>query len=437
MGAESERGSRSAPAADDESPRSGVGDEFLFHLYRGTALLEDDQVEEAKSELERALSLQPRDVEGQSLLGVVYFRLGHYPRAIQIYEELSRARPSEIAPKTNLALCYLKTGQLPMAKGLLEEIVQAKPSHARAWGYLGLVYQRLGDFEKASISFERAGKPRLAARLRDAQVEASREPDVTEIAHHEAHRALGASEMPPSMPPPSVPPPSLRPILAPGTRVAVPPRLGRIAREAQLIFPEDPAVVVHEDGVVLARINGSFNVRADALYSALADNRPFEMEVLRRRVQSSTLNEPMGRAAAPLMRVEGVGRVIVGPPLSGPSPKVRLITFRLGGEPVYLREERLVAFESTAHYENGRIALGGGAHVPIVQLIGEGTVVVSGGEHVDAVDVSDDQSAHFSSEVIIGWIGHLLPRASPAVMHASLSGMVAFSGSGTLILDLS
>src|SRR5215475_4078415 len=163
------------PPGMDAAPPSeaALGEEFLFHLYRGSELLKDDQFYEAKTELERALAFQPRDVEGQSLLGVVYFRLGHYPRAIQIYEELIRVRPTEIAPRINLALCYLKTGQLAGARALLDELVQHKPDHVRAWGYLGLTYQRLGDFEKASVAFERAGRPQLAARLRAAHAEAS------------------------------------------------------------------------------------------------------------------------------------------------------------------------------------------------------------------------------------------------------------------------
>src|ERR1700690_480847 len=108
---------------------SALSDEFLYHLYRGSELLQEDQVYEGKSELERALSFQPKDVEGQALLGQTYFRLGHYPRAIQIYEELVRVRPTEVAPRVNLGLCYLKTGQLPLARSLLEELVSHHPEH--------------------------------------------------------------------------------------------------------------------------------------------------------------------------------------------------------------------------------------------------------------------------------------------------------------------
>jgi hypothetical protein len=63
------------PSTPPESEREPVpssafdGEDFLFHLYRGSELLQDNCVEQAKEELERALRFQPRDVEGQGLLG--------------------------------------------------------------------------------------------------------------------------------------------------------------------------------------------------------------------------------------------------------------------------------------------------------------------------------------------------------------------------------
>src|SRR5579863_3937310 len=71
-----------------ESTREVVQEDFLFHLYRGSELLQENRVLEAKEELEFALTMQPLDAKGQDLLGAVYFRLGLYPRAIQIYESL-------------------------------------------------------------------------------------------------------------------------------------------------------------------------------------------------------------------------------------------------------------------------------------------------------------------------------------------------------------
>src|SRR5580692_5918864 len=89
-----------------DSTRDVAQEDFLFHLYRGSELLQENRVLEAKEELEFALNMQPSDPKGQDLLGAVYFRLGHYPRAIQIYEELEQGFPNDTSIKVNLALAY-------------------------------------------------------------------------------------------------------------------------------------------------------------------------------------------------------------------------------------------------------------------------------------------------------------------------------------------
>ena len=148
-----------------DSTRDVASEDFLFHLYRGSELLQDNRVLEAKEELEQALTLQPRDPKGQDLLAVVYFRIGLYPRAIQIYEQLKRDNPRDPSLKLNLALCYLKTGQAQAARAELEDVVTLLPAHKRAWGYLGLAHERLGDLHKAVSAFERAGHAQMARRV--------------------------------------------------------------------------------------------------------------------------------------------------------------------------------------------------------------------------------------------------------------------------------
>ena len=130
-----------APAAD--STRDVAQEDFLFHLYRGSELLQENRVLEAKEELEFALTMQPSDPKGQDLLGAVYFRLGHYPRAIQIYEALEQGFPGDASVKVNLALAYLKTGQPEAARRTLQDATRINPDHRRAWGYLGLALENV------------------------------------------------------------------------------------------------------------------------------------------------------------------------------------------------------------------------------------------------------------------------------------------------------
>jgi tetratricopeptide (TPR) repeat protein len=86
-----------------ESTRDVAQEDFLFHLYRGSELLQENRVLEAKEELEFALTMQPSDPKGQDLLGAVYFRLGHYPRAIQIYEALEQGFPKDASIRSTHA----------------------------------------------------------------------------------------------------------------------------------------------------------------------------------------------------------------------------------------------------------------------------------------------------------------------------------------------
>lgn len=158
-----ERHSVAPPPAD--SSRDVVQEDFLFHLYRGSELLQENRVLEAKEELEFALTVQPLDAKGQDLLGTVYFRLGLYPRAIQIYEALEPQFPRDTSIKINLALAYLKTGQAELARRALKDAVTLQPEHKRAWGYLGLALQKLGEFEQAQSAFERGGHTLMARRV--------------------------------------------------------------------------------------------------------------------------------------------------------------------------------------------------------------------------------------------------------------------------------
>ncbi|HEX3772702.1 MAG TPA: tetratricopeptide repeat protein [Polyangiaceae bacterium] len=154
-----------SPPDSVDSTRDIASDDFLFHLYRGSELLQDNRILEAKEALEQALTVQPLDPKGQDLLGTVYFRLGLYPRAIHIYEDLAARFPQDVAVKVNLGLCYLKTGQPEFARRTLRTAVEINAEHKRAWGYLGLALQKLGEFEQAQVAFEKGDRPTMARKL--------------------------------------------------------------------------------------------------------------------------------------------------------------------------------------------------------------------------------------------------------------------------------
>lgn len=477
-----------------------AGEDFLFHLYRGSELLQDNRVHDAKAELEQALRFQPSDPKGQDLLGIVYFRLGLYPRAISIYEKLVQSHPEAIEPRVNLALSYLKTGQASAARFELERVVEQNPNHSRAWGYLGLAFQRLGDYERASHAFAAGGHDVMARRLLDMAMAASPSaalaapaslypeaaaardsrlpPPDPASADAELQGPVSARDVPqslsrlaaprvpsstwtaieqdvdrPSPPPaeitpppasavapppaslvlpPAAPPPPRAPEAPPPTerpRVTAPVAVALALRDALLVYPRALPIARHASGLVLVQAASGFAARLDVVRS-MALSTPAGSP-LPRRVRGRITEEPLGGAASPLLDLPGKSELVLGAPEGH-----KLVALALADEPLYLREAALAGFEPAVTYENGRLPVGDGDAIAMVQLRGPGTIVASLPEPSHAVEVIDGRNVTVRASHVVAWSGRLLPRALFASeAPAGARGLVAFTGEGMVLLD--
>ena len=473
---------RRAQHDSEEPPSSNFdGEDFLFHLYRGSELLQDNCVSEAKEELELALRVQPQDIEGQGLLGVVYFRLGMYPRAIEIYEEIIRACPGEVTPRVNLALCFLKTGQSLPARETLEEVTTHVPDHVRAWGYLGLVYERMGEHAKARNAFERAGQPHLVRRMQllldeqaahaaenepppeRAEVRAAAADAVQELETDEpgfsrasAHADLvgaasragrwraiepGEDAVPPAprsrraalpgrlgLAVPAIPEPTElgRASLLPGAAGAAPHSIRPQAPSAE------PPVVAESRRSALIQVSESWAVRSSAVRGLLAQGQAFTNAPILRRMRGRELPEPLGGPGSPWVLVSGAGQVLVGS-----SHERELSALELSDTFVYVRESCLLAFAGSARHENGRLPTGGGEPVVVVQVSGRGMVLIESRKPPRVLDVTENQRLAVRADDVVGWIGRLLGQ--PLELESAplkTPGFVAFSGSGSVLVDL-
>jgi tetratricopeptide (TPR) repeat protein len=447
----------------------------LFHLYRGSELLQDNFIAEAKEELERALSLQPRDVEGQALLGIVYFRLGLYPRAIQIYEDIIQVRPREATPLVNLALCYLKTGQIARARDMLERAIAMAPDHNRAWGYLGLVFERLGEFSNAQAAFERAGQSNMAQRMRllteratenesglgvaerdqvrHAAAEAVRELDAVAseppFARAESEQASPSRSgrwaaiepgqlLPPrehrvpsgdDVPPLSLTAPPAEETEAGGSVFVSAPRSARASSEAiDRAFPEAPGAILAGCGLVLVRFEGSFAARQRSLRLLLPDRDQLKSSVVARRNRGRDLEQPMGDPAAPIVLCEGSGRLAIAAEAGRSAVVIDLL-----GDFLYVSESRVLGFAGSLQHENGRLVGGGGEQIPIVQLSGHGALIVECNQPLVRMTADIDRPIVVHAADVVAWRGRLLatplaPDATPGGVH----GFVEISGDGSV-----
>jgi hypothetical protein len=447
-------GARAAPAADADAAR----EEFLYHLYRGSGLLQDGRVHEAKEELESALRLQPLEPKGQDLLAVVYFRLGLYPRAIDIFSELVKAFPRERTPRINLALCYLKTGQCQRARELLEETALLHPDYDRGWAYLGLAYEGLGDLWRAREAFLRAGQAGMARRMEERMgMTADPGGDVETPTVERYYAAFGAIEaapsslgltpepgpVPPARAPSQRPPSALPPPLhdrsearrapaadPPAPAIGGDPSAERFLRQRQAHWPRGAAPFVQHEpsGHLYVRLEDLFVCRPEAIcaLSPPADE-PWQIEPW----LPPTGDRPSPGGGYELVRVAGRGHAMLAPGAGR-----TLAGLPLNGGPLWVGWGALTAFAASLSVDRAVNAIDDASAAPAwARLEGRGLVVLGLPARHVAFRVGPGEPVVVRRGALCGWWGALAAQpvgGAPGVSEPG-RGFVWFSGEGFVL----
>ena len=450
-----------------QPPRSS--DDFLYHLYRGSNMLLQDQVHEAKAELEQALKLQPQDAKSQDLLAGVYFRLGVYPQAIEIWRGLTDVYRDDATLRVNLGLALFKTGQADEALAQIHEALRIQPDHGRAWGYLGLIRWRLGQLEEARDAFLRGGQATMARRMEEALAEPGRAPraeptakpnlgedavaatealeaqdrramrDAAEeaIARLESAKpelAVAAEEAPAqrqrrksSQWQPMEPGSELVPKrgVPKGQRVAGVASLREQLEAWTVELPEDLAFAVGPDGRLHAATEHDLYVRLATLQAVHGD---LNSKMVHRRARGKELDEYLG-GDDPIFHVAGPTRLTLEV-----AEGQTIVVVALDEDILYVREQRVLAFDDRLAHESARLPFGK-EPVAMLQLHGSGYVALRFQTQPTALPVPDGQEVRVNPERVVGWTGRLFPNMQKGTAPYSLAApRLVFRGEGAVLL---
>ncbi|MEJ2720596.1 MAG: tetratricopeptide repeat protein [bacterium] len=107
-------------------------DSWIAHFSLGCVLAANNRPEEAISELETALRLEPNHPATLGYLGVVFSQVGRYDEALAMYQEALRQNPNDVVIRTNLGLTYVQMGEYD--KGIEEyaKALQLNPGYKPA-----------------------------------------------------------------------------------------------------------------------------------------------------------------------------------------------------------------------------------------------------------------------------------------------------------------
>src|SRR5438477_5034233 len=117
------------------------------------AYLANDRIDDAITEGQRTLQLDPNYFYLDSVLAAAYREKGNFPKAIALY---TKAQEATHVPSSGLAITYTRMGREMEARNILAQLVQARDKRYVSAPVIAAVYVALGDKEEAFRWLERA-----------------------------------------------------------------------------------------------------------------------------------------------------------------------------------------------------------------------------------------------------------------------------------------
>ncbi len=473
-----------------ESPSevvAGIPDgKFLDRLGSAAEMVGAGRFREAEVEILRGLSIAPSDLRALKLLALVRFKLGRLDEARAVCREIAATLPRDPGIRLKLGLIALKLDRIDESVQELETSARLAPHDLRAWSYLGFAYARRGDHLRAAAAFRRAGQEHHAAEVEQAGASALGGDGAavfapTRVKGEGSGPVSNGRDSDPGLPgPPGLRGPPGLPAL-PGQRApggggsgsgAIPamssgafepafdlsvpidarePRTdpdgpvsnvragtGGIAVSPLIAYavsrlapPADQASWVGSTAR-LAIGDGVF-VRRDA---AIACTGSARWEDAHRHVRGRPTTERLGGDDRPFFRVFGRGELFVG------APSGRLVPLRLEDDILYVREDRVLAFEGSVSWEYGHVPRG---NLRMLQFRGRGVVAIRVDGEPGAVKVTPEHPLFASAGHLLGWIGRVVARGNePAAALPSGTGSnvdsgpfgITCEGEGVVLIDV-
>ncbi len=133
-----------------------TSDNFIGYNNLGLALLQKGNVVDAIAHFQKALEINPNDVEANINLGSALLQKGNVDEAIAHYQKTLQINPNNVEAHNNLGNALLQKGNVDEAIAHYQRALQIKPDSAEAHNNLGLALLQKGDVNEAIAHFQEA-----------------------------------------------------------------------------------------------------------------------------------------------------------------------------------------------------------------------------------------------------------------------------------------
>jgi len=129
-------------------------------LKKGVDLIRHDKFDEAITEFNNVIAVDPKSASAYYNLGFAYDKKGDFDKAILNFSKAIEIDPTLTDAYYNRGFAYYKKGAFDNAINDYNKVIEISPASADAYYGLGLVYSKKGDLDKAIVEYTKAIKVR-------------------------------------------------------------------------------------------------------------------------------------------------------------------------------------------------------------------------------------------------------------------------------------
>jgi tetratricopeptide (TPR) repeat protein len=131
---------------------------YLAHINLGTALVQEGRMDEAITQFQKALAINPNDEKAHNNLGNILLQMGRVDEAILHFQKALQISPDLAAAHLNLGNALMIKGRVDEAIAHFQHVLQIKSDNADARNNLGNLLLKMGRVNEAITQFQQALK---------------------------------------------------------------------------------------------------------------------------------------------------------------------------------------------------------------------------------------------------------------------------------------
>ena len=110
----------------------------------------------AKNYYNETLRMNLNHVDAHNNLGIIFFNLGEYQKAMSCFKKAIQIQPNYVAAYYNLGNVHKETAENQKAINCYEKAIQINPEYVDALNNLGIIFFKLGEYHKSVSCYEKA-----------------------------------------------------------------------------------------------------------------------------------------------------------------------------------------------------------------------------------------------------------------------------------------